>query len=53
MRRTKIPLATPRFNGSVENVHSRDKAAFYDIFVLKMPKSWIALLKSAIIIGIT
>jgi transposase InsO family protein len=33
IKRSKIPVATPRFNGSVESVHSRDQAEFYDKFI--------------------
>lgn len=38
IKRRKIPVATPRFNGSVESVHSRDQAEFYDKYIFKNAK---------------
>lgn len=35
IKRKLIPVATPRMNGSVESVHSRDQAEFYDIYSFK------------------
>ncbi len=35
IRRKRIPVATPRMNGSVESVHSRDQAEFYDKYSFK------------------
>jgi len=35
IKRRKIPVATPRFNGSVESVHSRDQAEFYNKYIFR------------------
>jgi hypothetical protein len=35
INRKLIPVATPRMNGSVESVHSRDQAEFYDKYLFK------------------